>query len=76
MEQKTPLTVKSLNEYDNKEYEYRPYASANSITYTSGTNTYRSFNQYAIKIVMLSENTVKYPVVYDMRAIALPAENL
>ncbi len=76
MEQKTPLTVKSINEYDNKEYEYRPYASANSITYTSGTNTYRSFNQYAIKVVLVSENTVKYPVVYDMRAIALPAENL
>lgn len=76
MEQKTPSTIKSLNEYDNKEYEYRPYASANSITYTSGTNTYRSFNQYAVKIVMLSENTVKYPVVFDMRAIALPAENL
>lgn len=76
MEQKTPLTVKSLNEYDNKEYEFRPYASANSITYTSGTNTYRSFNQYAIKIVMMSDNTVKYPVVYDMRAVALPAENV
>jgi hypothetical protein len=76
MEQKSPpSTSYSLNSYDNKEYEYRPYASANSLTYTSGTNTYRSFNQYAIKIALISDNTVIYPVVYDMRAIALPAEN-
>lgn len=76
MEQKSPSSTSySLNSYDNKEYEYRPYASANSLTYTSGTNTYRSFNQYAVKVALISDNTVVYPVVYDMRAIALPAEN-
>ncbi len=72
MNQYTSSTIKSLNEYDTLEYEYRP-ATSNAITYTSGTNTYRTFNQFAIKIVMLSESTVKYPVCYDMRAIALPA---
>jgi hypothetical protein len=72
MNQQTPSTVKSLNENDTIEYEFRP--TSNAIVYTSGTNTYRSFNQYAIKIVLLSDSTVKYPVAYDMRAIALPAD--
>lgn len=71
MNQQTSSTVKSLNEYDTLEYEYRP-SSSNAITYTSGTNTYRTFNQFAIKVVMISESTVKYPVGYDLRAIALP----
>lgn len=73
MNQQTSPTIKSLNEYDTLEYEYRP-ASSNAITYTSGTNTYKTFNQFAIKVVMISETTVKYPVGYDLRAIALPGE--
>lgn len=71
MAQQTSSTVKSLNEYDTLEYEYRP-VTANAVTYTSGTNTYKTFNQFAIKVVMSSETTVKYPVGYDLRAIALP----
>lgn len=58
------------------EYEYRPSLTSNNITYSSGTSTYKSFNQYAIKIVLSSTGTVpsEVPYVYDLRAIALPGD--
>lgn len=75
MNQKTKSSLYSgLNSFNNKiEYEFEPYDTLNSISYTTSTTTYTSFNQYAIKIVLLSDATTKYPIVYDMRAIALPA---
>lgn len=54
------------------EFEYEPIDTDLGVTYTSGTTSYTSFNQYAIKIVLLSSDTTNVPVVYDMRAIALP----
>lgn len=42
------------------------------ITYTKDSATYTNFNQFAIKIVLLTNDSRKYPIVYDMRAIALP----
>jgi len=75
MNQKTKSTIYSgLNSFNNKiEYEYEPFDTLNSISYSTSTTTFTSFNQYSIKIVLLSESTTKYPIVYDMRAIALPA---
>lgn len=54
------------------EYEFEPVDSQNVISYTSGTATYDTFNQFALKIVLLSDTTTQVPVVYDMRAVALP----
>ena len=70
--QKTPLSSISLTPANVIEYEYRIQGNANSTTYTTGTTTYTTLNQFAIKIVLLSDNTVYYPEVYDLRAIALP----
>lgn len=58
------------------EYEFRPSLTSNSISYSTSTATYRTFNQYAIKIVLASEDTIasKIPYVYDVRAIALPED--
>lgn len=54
------------------EYEFEPQDSSNLVSYISGTSSYDTFNQFALKIVLLSNDTTKVPVVYDMRAIALP----
>lgn len=54
------------------EYEFEPQDSSNLVSYTSGTSSYDTFNQYALKVVLISNDTTKVPVVYDMRAIALP----
>lgn len=58
------------------EYEYRPSLTSNSVVYSSTTGTFDSFNQFKIKIVLASESTSldKIPYVYDMRAVALPAD--
>jgi hypothetical protein len=57
------------------EYQYDPHLSeaGNSVVYSTSTATYTTFNQYAIKIVLTTDDTTVYPIVYDMRAIALPA---
>lgn len=59
---------------DTREFEFRPVNDPDPITYTTnnGDGTYDSFNQYAIKINILSADTTNYPILYDMRAIALP----
>lgn len=54
------------------EYEFEPSDSDNVISYTTSTSSYDTFNQFAIKIVLLSNDTTKVPVIYDMRAVALP----
>ena len=58
------------------EYEYRPSLASNNITYSTETTTYKVFNQFAIKIVLSSPNTVAnaIPYVLDVRAIALPED--
>lgn len=58
------------------EYEYRPSMSSNNITYSTQTTTYKTFNQFAIKIVLSSPSTVanSIPYVMDVRAIALPGD--
>lgn len=56
------------------ELEYRPPMSGNTIVYATDNAIYDTFNQFKIKIVLTSSDTVltKIPYVYDMRAIALP----
>lgn len=58
------------------EYEYRPSLTSNNITYSTDTTTYKTFNQYAVKIVLSSRSTVAngIPYVLDVRAIALPGD--
>lgn len=58
------------------EYEYRPSLTSNNITYSTDLATYKTFNQFVIKIVLSSDGTVasKIPLVYDLRAIALPED--
>lgn len=73
MFQVTPDSVISVDEEEMLEYEYKGSNTADQISYTNSQDvTYRTFNQFAIKIVLLSDNTTKFPTVYDMRAIALP----
>jgi hypothetical protein len=77
MNQKTLSTQYSLadNLDDVIEYEFEPYDSINSISYTTSTTTYTSFNEYAFKIVLLTNDTTSVPIVYDFRAVALPPMN-
>lgn len=58
------------------EYEYRPSLTSNNITYSTDTTTYKTFNQFAIKIVLSAPSTVanSIPYVLDVRAIALPED--
>ena len=73
MPQKTSAASISADERQKIEYEYRPSLTENQLSYTTTDGvTYKTFQQFAIKIVLLSDNTVKYPVVYDLRGIALP----
>lgn len=76
MRQQTGSTIYSpTKNYDAAlEFEFRPMSEPEPIVYTNnaGTATYDTFNQFAIKIVLLSSDTTNYPIVYDMRAIALP----
>ena len=55
------------------EYEFRPVDTTVGVSYSSAGTTHTTFNQYAIKIVLLAQSTTITPVVYDMRAIALPS---
>ena len=55
------------------EYEFRPVGYPNAISYSTTTGTFDTFKQFAIKVVMVSNDTTTYPVLRDMRAIALPA---
>lgn len=67
----------SENIYDYKEYEYdipssSLTGSSGELQYTNSQNvTYTGFKRMAIKIVLLSSNTVKPPRVKDLRVIAL-----
>jgi hypothetical protein len=75
MVQKTSEYTYSLDN-EQIEYEYRPSLTSNNITYSTETTTYKTFNQFVMKIVLASNGTVasKIPYVYDIRAIALPED--
>lgn len=75
MTQKTSQYSFSVNR-NPVEYEYRPSLTSNNITYSTDTTTYKTFNQFAIKIVLSSTGTVAnaIPYVLDVRAIALPED--
>ena len=65
----------SLDNLDFKEYIFRPDSDAYpaNISYgaQNGWVVYKSFNQFAIKIVFLSSDTTVIPKIADFRAIAL-----
>jgi hypothetical protein len=70
-----PNPVPSLTQYEFTDYEYRPSATDNFITYTSSNGvTYNTFITLSIKIVMRSGDPTILPRVKDLRVIALPAE--
>lgn len=75
MTQKTSQYTFSINRQP-VEYEFRPSLTSNNVTYSTETTTYKTFNQFAIKIVLSSENTVanSIPYVLDVRAIAMPED--
>ncbi len=76
MAQITPsnrFSSSKYNEDDMIEYEYHADAINDFVTYSTGTTTYTTFNEFAIKIVLLSDDTIVVPIVQNMRAIALPS---
>jgi hypothetical protein len=75
MVQKTSEFTYSTNR-EAIEYEFRPSLTSNNIVYSTDTTTYKTFNQFAVKIVLSSMGTTasKIPYVYDLRAIALPGD--
>jgi len=75
MEQKVG-TINYSTSLNPIELEFRPSMSSNNIVYSTNTATFDTFTQFKIKIVMASSDTVltKIPYIYDMRAIALPAD--
>ena len=70
-----PTVTSSPDNETFRDYEYRPSATTNAITY-AGTNgvTYNSFKTFAIKIVLTSSDPAIVPSVKDLRIIATPAE--
>lgn len=75
MVQKTSQYTYSQNN-EQIEFEYRPSLTSNSISYSTSTATYKTFNQFVVKIVISSDGTIasKIPYVYDVRAIAMPED--
>jgi hypothetical protein len=59
------------------ELEFKPSLNSNNIIYSTNTATFDTFNEFKIKIVMSSSDTVfsKIPYIYDMIAVALPADS-
>lgn len=70
-----PTVTSSPDNETFRDYEFRPSATTNAITY-AGTNgvTYNSFKTFAIKIVLTSSDPAIVPSVKDLRIIATPAE--
>jgi len=75
MNQYTGSSIYSLKKSFNDviEYEFRPFGYPNAISYSTETGTFNAFKQFAIKVVMTSNDTTVYPVLHDLRAIALPS---
>ena len=69
-----PTTTPSLDDTF-REYEYRPSATVNQVSYTSTNGvTYDTFKTFSIKIVLTSSDPAVVPSVKDLRIIATPAE--
>ena len=70
-------TTYSKNRDNYIEFECAPGAGGvanNTVSYTSTNgNTYNSFIQFAIKVVMATSDKTSVPIITDIRAIALPA---
>ena len=70
-------TLFSQTRGDTYEYSFAPGSSGTDqgyITYTSTNGqTYTSFSQFAIKVVLTTTDNTAVPFVNDLRAIALPA---
>jgi hypothetical protein len=66
----------SSNKSDLFEFKFAPGTGGvdqGYVSYTSSTGTtHTTFNQFAIKVVMTTSDTTSTPIVYDLRAIALP----
>ena len=62
--------------YDPIEYEFRPSMNSNNITYSTDTATYKTFNEFKLKVVLASSSTLyqDVPFLYDIRCSALPAD--
>ena len=75
MNQETLQSLYSSKKVYNQiiEYEFRPKNYPNAISYSTTSGSFDTFKQFAIKIVMTTSDTTTYPVLHDMRAIALPA---
>jgi hypothetical protein len=75
MNQKTrSSSYSSVNNFNDAiEYEFEPFDAQNSISYSTSTTTYTTFNQFAFKVALTTNDTTKVPIIYDLRAIALPA---
>lgn len=76
----TPMsnfTYYSKNFGDTQEIEYAPgmnNIANNYISYTSTNGTtYKSFIQFAIKIILITSDNTNVPYLTEMRAIALPS---
>jgi hypothetical protein len=70
-----PTNVSSSSPIDFRDFEFRPSATVNAVTYTSPNGvTYDTFKTFSIKIVMRSIDGAVYPRCKDLRIIAVPAE--
>ena len=70
-----PTVTPSPEDQTYREYEYRPSATSNEVTYTGTTGvTYTSFKTFSIKVVLTSSDPAIVPSVKDLRIIATPAE--
>jgi hypothetical protein len=66
----------SLSKQNLIEYECAPGVSNvanNSVSYTKDSETYNTFNQFQIKVVMSTTDTTNVPFLTDIRALALPS---
>lgn len=70
-------TSYSISRNDLKEFVSAPGSGgvpSNSITYTNNSGvTYDEFGQFAIKIVLASNDSGKTPILHDLRVLALPS---
>jgi hypothetical protein len=62
----------SADQNDFREFQYAMSATDDTISYVSNGVTFTSFATFAIKIVLVSDDTTINPILADMRAIALP----
>jgi len=70
-------TKYSTNRNDFIEFTFAPGVDGveqGYVSYASGVSgvVYNTFNQFAIKVVLTTPDSTSVPVVYDLRAIALP----